>query len=70
MLAWCVFDFQAVDVRASGAKPGKIRKVCRVNWGDEESYLTCMFFWGIGGIQLLVNCWFGLVVWHSRGTPK
>ena len=20
--------------------------------------------------QLMVNCWFGLVVWDSRGTPK
>ena len=26
--------------------------------------------WYIHLLQLMVNCWFGLVVWDYKGTPK
>ena len=31
---------------------------------------SAKFFLGGVVIQPMVNCWFGLVVWDSRGTPK
>ena len=31
------------------------------------SPMSFFFDWKI---LLMVNCWFGLVVWDSRGTPK